>query len=73
MCRDSNTGGLGTKRACMQFKNCSCVFRARVRLSHVLRPLSSTRLLILNVSTCSMVCRHHDDSTMGDPGMVRLP
>ena len=71
--RNSNTGGLGAKRACAQFKNSSCVFRSRVRSLHVFRPLSATRSLILNVSTCSMVCRHHDDPTngpTGDPSMV---
>ena len=39
-------------------------------------PLSATRLLILNVSTCTVVCRRHDDPTngpTGDPCMVRLP
>ena len=76
MRHDSNTGGLGAKRACARFKNGSCMFRSHVRLSHVLRPLSATRSLILNVSMCSIVCRRHDDPTngpMGDPGMVRLP
>ena len=76
MRRDSNTGSLGAKQACAQFKNGSRVFRSHIRSSHVLRPLSATRLLILNVSTCSMVCRRDDDPTngpMGDPGMVRLP
>ena len=76
MRRDSNTGGLAAKRACAQFKNGSHVFRSHVRSSHVLRPLRATRSLILNVSTCSIVCRRHDDPTngpMGDPGMVRLP
>ena len=76
MRRDSNTGSLGAKRACARFKNGSLVFRSRVRSSHVLRPLSATQSLILNVSTCSIVCRRHDDPTnvpMGDPGMVRLP
>ena len=76
MRRDANTGGLGTKRACVQFKNGSRVFRLHVRSSHVLRPLSATRSLILNVSTCSIVYRRHEDPTngpTGDPGMVRLP
>ena len=76
MRHDSNTGGLGTKRACAQFKNGSRVFRSHVRSSHVLRPLSATRSLILNVSTCSIVCCRRDDPTngpTGDPGMVRLP
>ena len=76
MRRDSNTGGLGAKRACAQFKNGSHVFQACVRSSHVLPPLSTTRSLILNVSTCIMVCRRHEDPTngpTGDPGMVRLP
>ena len=76
MCRDSNTGGLGAKQACTRFKNGLRVFRTHVRSSHVLRPLSATRSLILNVSMCIMVCRRHDDNTngpMGDPGMVRLP
>ena len=76
MRRDSNTGGLGAKRACTRFKNGSRVFRSHVRSSQVLRPLSATRSLILNVSTCKVVCRRHDDPTngpTGDPGMVRLP
>ena len=76
MRRDSNTGGLAAKWACVQFKNGSRVFRSHVRSSHVLHPLRATRSLILNVSTCSVVCRRHDDPTngpMGDPGMVRLP
>ena len=76
MRRDSNAGGLGTKQACARFKNGSCVFRSHVRSSHVPRPLSATRSLILNVSTCSIVCRRHEDPTngpTGDPGMVRLP
>ena len=76
MRRDSNTGGLGAKRACARFKNGSRVFRSHVRSSHVLLPLSATRSLILNVSTCSIVCCRHDDPTngpTGDPGMVKLP
>ena len=76
MRHDSNTGSLGTNRACAWFKNGLCVFRSHVRSSHVLRPLSATRWLILNVSTRIIVCRRHDDPTngpMGDPGMVRLP
>ena len=76
MHRDSNTGGIGAKRACVRFKNGSRMFRSHVRSSHVLCPLSATRSLILNVSTCIIVCRRHDDPTngpMGDPGMVRLP
>ena len=59
-----------------RFKNGSCVFWLHIRSSHMLRPLSATRSLILNVSTCSIVCRRHDDPTngpTGDPGMVRLP
>ena len=76
MCRDSNTAGLGAKQACEWFKNGSRMFRSHVCSSHMLRPLSATRSLILNVSTCSIVCRRHDDPTnhpTGDPGMVRLP
>ena len=76
MCRDSNTGSLGAKEACARFKNGSRVFQSRIHSSHVLRPLSATRSLILNVSTCIMVCRRYDDPTngpTGDPGMVRLP
>ena len=75
MRRDSNTGGLGAKRACAQFKNGSHVFQSHVRSLHVLRPLSATLSLILNVSTCNFVCRRHVDPTngpTGDPGMVRL-
>ena len=76
MHRDSNTGSLGTKRACAWFKNSSRMFQSHVRSSHVLRMLSATQSLILNVSTCSIVCCRHDDPTngpTGDPGMVRLP
>ena len=76
MRRNSNTGSLGAKRTCAQFQNGSRVFQSHVRSSHVLRPLSATRLLILNVSTCSVVCCRHEDPTngpTGDPGMVRLP
>ena len=76
MCCDSNTGGLGAKRACAQFKNGSRVFQLRVCFSHVLCLLIATRSLILNVSTCSTVCRRHDDpmnGPTGDLGMVRLP
>ena len=57
-------------------QNSSHVFRSRIRSSHVLRPLSATRSLILDVSTCKVVCRRHDDPTngpTGDPSMVRLP
>ena len=73
---DSNTGSLGAKRACERFKNGSRVFQSHVRLLRVIRPLSATRSLILNVSTCKVVCRRHDDPTndpTGDPSMVRLP
>ena len=73
---DSNTGSLGAKRACARFKNGSRVFRSHVRSSRVLRPLCATQSLILNVSTCKVVRRSHDDPTngpMGDPNMVRLP
>ena len=76
MHRDSNTGGLGAKWACARFKNGSHVFQLHVCSSHVLHPSSATRSLILNVSTCSIVCRRHEDPTngpMGDPGMVSLP
>ena len=75
MRHDSNTGGLGAKWACARFKNGTCMFWSRVRSSHVFRQLSATRSLILNVSTCNVVCRRHEDPTngpMGDPGMVRL-
>ena len=67
MRRNSNTDSLGAKRT---------LFRSHIRSSHVLRPLIATRLLILNVSTCSVVCRRHEYPTnglTGDPGMVRLP
>ena len=67
---------LSAKRACAQFKNISRVFWSHVHSSHVLRPLSATRSVILNVSTCSIVCCHLVDPTngpTGDPGMVRLP
>ena len=75
-CHDSYMGGLGTKQACAWFKNSSCVFRMRVHLLHVLRRLSVTRSLILDVSTCKVVCRRHDSPTngpKGDPSTVRLP
>ena len=52
-------------------------FRCQTGLHvHVLHPSSATRSLILDVSTCSMVCRRHEDPTngpTGDPSMVRLP
>ena len=76
MHRDSNTGSLGAKQACVWFKNGSRVFRSHVRSSHVLHALSATRSLILNVSTCIIVCHRQEDPTngpTGDPGMVRLP
>ena len=76
MCRETNTGGLGAKWACVQFKNSSRVFWLCVCALHVLRPLSATQSLILNVSMCKVVCRHHDDPTNGPTGdlsMVRLP
>ena len=76
MRRDSNRGSLGAKRACVRFKNGSLVLRSHVRLSHVLHPLSATQSIIVNVSTCTIVCRRHEDPTngpTGDPGMVRLP
>ena len=69
MRRDSNMGGLGAKWACAWFKNSSRVFWSHVRSSHVLRSLSATLSLILNVSTCSIVCRRHDDPTNGPTGM----
>ena len=72
----SNTGNLGAKRACAQFKNGLHVFRSHVRSARVLRPLSATRSLILNASTCKVVCRRHDDPTngpTGDTSIVRLP
>ena len=74
--KNSNMGSLGAKRACTRFKNGSRVFRSHVRSSHVLHPLSATRSLIFNVSTCKVVCRRHEDPTngpTGDPTMVRLP
>ena len=76
MCRDSNTGGLGTKWACAQFKNGPHMFWSHIRSLHVLHLLSATQSLILNVSTCKLVCRRHDDPTngpTGDPSMARLP
>ena len=74
--RNSNMGGLGAKWACMRFKNGSRMFQSCVHSSHMLRPLSATRTLILNVSTCTVVCRRDNDPTngpTGDPSMVRLP
>ena len=76
MCRDSNTGGLGAKWACMWFKNGLCMFRSCVRLSCMLHRLNATWSLILNISTFKVVCRRHNDPTNGptcDPSMVRLP
>ena len=76
MHRNSNTGGLGTKWAYMWLKNGSHALRSHVRLLHVLRPSSATWSLILDFSTCSMVCRRHDNPKnghTGDPIMVRLP
>ena len=76
MCHDPNTRSLGAKWACAQFKNGSCVFWSHVHSLHVLHPLDATRSLILNVSTCKVVCRRHDDpmnGPTGDPSMVRLP
>ena len=73
---DPNMGSLGAKRACAWFQNGSRLFWSHVHLSRMLRPLSVTQSLILNVSMCSIVCRRHDNPTngpMGDPGMVRLP
>ena len=73
---DSSTGSLGAKRTCARFKSGSCVLRSHVRSSRMLRSLIPTRSLILNVSTCKVVCRRHDDPTngpTGDPSMVRLP
>ena len=74
--RDSNTGGLGAKWACVQFKNGSLAFRSHVHSLHVLHPSSATRSLILDVSMCNVICRRHEDPTngpTGDPSMVRLP
>ena len=76
MRRDSNMGGLGAKQACARFENGLRTFRSHVRSSHVLRQLSASQSLILNFSTCSIVCCRHEDPTKGptgDPGMVRLP
>ena len=73
---DSNTGGLGTKWACAQFKNGLCTFRSHVCSLHVLHPSSATQSLILDVSMCNMICYHNDDpknGPTGDPSMVRLP
>ena len=72
MRHDSNTGSLGAKRACARFKNGSPVFRSHVHSSCVLRPLSGTRSLILNVSTCKVVCRRHNDPTNGPPAIQIL-
>ena len=74
--RDSNTGGLGAKQACAQLKNGSQVFRSLVHLSHMLYLPSASRSLIIDVSACNVICRHHDDpmnGPMGDPSMVKLP
>ena len=74
--RDSNTGSLGAKQACVRFKNGSRAFQSCVRSSNVLRPSSAALSLILDVSTAKGVCRRHDDPTngpTGDPSMVMLP
>ena len=71
---DSNTGGLGAKWACTRFNNSSCAFQSHVHSSHVLHPSSATRSLILDVSTCNMMCRLHEDPTNGptdDRSMAR--
>ena len=59
-----------------QFRRQTGLFWSHVCLSRDLRQFSATRWLILNVSTCKVVCRRHDDPTngpTGDPCMVRLP
>ena len=69
-------GHLGAKQACARFKNGSHSFRSHVRPSHVLRLSSATRSLILDVSTCNVICRRHEDpmnGPTGDPSTVRLP
>ena len=76
MHRDSNTGGLGTKWACVQFNNGLHMFQSHIHSLQVLHQSSATRTLILDVSMCNMICRRHDDPTngpTGDPSMVRLP
>ena len=76
MPHDSDKGGLGAKQACARLKNCSPMFQSHICLSHVLHPLTATRSLILNVSTCKVVCYRHKDPTngpTGDPSMERLP
>ena len=53
---------------------------ARVLIAHtcvnMLHSSSATQSLILDVSTCNVICHCHDDPTngpIGDPSMVRLP
>ena len=73
---DSNTGGLSAKWACTWFKNGSHVFRSHVHSSHVLRPSMVTHSRNLDISTCNVICRRHDDpknGPTGDPSIVRLP
>ena len=75
MCRNSNMGSLGAEWACTRFKNGLHMLRMHVCSSHVLRPLSATRSLILSISKCKVVCRNHDDpmnGPMGYPSRVRL-
>ena len=74
--RDSNTGGLGAKQACTQLRNDSQAFRSLVHLSHMLHQSSASQSLIIDVSVCNVICRHHDEPTngpTGDPSMVLLP
>ena len=74
MRHDSNMGSLGAKRACAQVKNSLRVFRSHICSSCMLRPLSAIQLLILNASTCKVVCHRHDDLTngpTGDPSTMR--
>ena len=75
-CHDSNTGSLGAKWACVWFNNGSHAFQSHVHLLHMLHLSSVTRSLILDVSSCNVICRRHDNpmnGPMGDPSMVRLP
>ena len=51
-CRDSNTGSLGAKQACMQFENSLHTFQSHIHSSHMLHPSSATRSLILDISMC---------------------
>ena len=74
--QDSNTGGLGAKQACVRLKNVLHAFRSHISLSHRLHLTSVTWSFVLDVITCNMICRCHENPTNGptcELNMVRLP